>query len=93
MRLACARCPHPCYSICYCAFAPGHRESFALVGGSISPLGSSVYSCSYQAMAAHVAWLELIEWQEVSTAARAFAGLDSGSNITTCNSVDFTILR
>ena len=81
MQLVCARCLHPYYSICYCASALAHTKSFVLRGGSIWPLGSSVYSCSYQAMAAHVASLELIDWQEAPTTARAFEGLDSVRDI------------
>ena len=39
----------------------------------------------------HVAWLELIEWQEVSTAARASEGLDSVANIGLYKPRDFAI--
>ena len=42
-------------------------------------------------MAAHAAWPELIEWQEVFTAARASEGLDSDSNIKPCMLRDFAI--
>ena len=42
-------------------------------------------------MAEHVAWLELIEWQEVSTAARAFEGSDSVATIGLYMLRDFAI--
>ena len=43
-------------------------------------------------MAARVAWRGLIEWQEVSTAAKASEGLDSVIIITTCTPDVFAIL-